>query len=131
MIRFPASGVAPRPEKRIVITPERSEGGSAPVSLVPTWFLDELVAKTTDWRVAILSRPGTPVSHWETSAAAVREKPGQEYSTGYVLEHRATGITGAGATGGEALESLLDGLLEYAEEYCSDLPFYLSSRSGT
>lgn len=116
--------------EEIVIAPGRSEGKSAPVSLVPTWFLDDLVARTTDWRVKVLSRPGTPVSHWETEGASVRERAEGEYSAGYVLEHEVTGITGAGGTRDEALQSLIDGLLEYAEEYYSDLPFYLSPRSG-
>lgn len=116
--------------EEIIIIPERAEGESAPVSLVPTWFLDDLVARTTDWRVSVLSRPGTPVSHWEPDGASVRERPESEYSAGYVLEHEATGITGAGKTRAEAIDSLLQGLCEYAEEYYSDLPFYLSPRSG-
>jgi len=38
-----------------------------------------------------------------------------EYSQTYVLEHKATGITGVGASYDEAIDSLIDGLYEYME----------------
>ena len=116
--------------EEILIAPENSDSEAGVVSLVPTWFIDELVAKTTDWTVDVVSEPGSPVALWSLGREGVREEAGPGQSSAYVLEHRITGISGVGSTRAAAAESLIDGLLEYADEYYSDLPFYLSARSG-
>ncbi len=116
--------------EEIVIVPDSAEGESEAVSLVPTWYIDELTAKAVDWRIAYLAEPDTSVPDWVFDGNTVTEAPGGSKSQVYVVEHSATGITGVGATKEAAIESLIDGLLAYNDEYYSDLPFYLSPKSG-
>ena len=106
------------------------DSASQAVSLIPTWFLDELTLTVTDWAVGWLGNPGQPVSEWEFDGDVVKETANTSASDAYVVEHKATGITGVGVTRDQAIESLIDGLLEYADEYYSALAFYLSPKSG-
>lgn len=117
--------------EEIIIMPESgTDFKTQAVSIVPTWLLDELCSKTTNWRIHILSQPGAPVSHWAADHIQVSEIANQTVSEVFVFEHQPTGITGLGRTKADAIDSLINGLIEYANEYYSDLPFYLSPRSG-
>lgn len=84
----------------------------------------------TYWNVEWLSEPGAPVSKWNFRSGELTEVPDPSASQAFIIEHKATGITGLGLTRTEAIESLINGLIEYANEFYSDLAFYLSPRSG-
>ncbi len=81
-----------------------------PVSLVSTELLDELCATKTfsfEWI----------------------DEPTKE-SENYSLYNRETSVYGVGPTKREAIEDFVDNIVDYAEVYWNDLPFYLSPSGG-
>jgi hypothetical protein len=81
-----------------------------PVSLVSTALLDELCESKTfsfEW----LDEPGPESKH-------------------YSLYNLETGVYGVGPTEVEAVEDLVDNILDYAVVYFNDLSFYLSPSGG-
>ncbi|MDA8336353.1 MAG: hypothetical protein M0Z41_15430 [Peptococcaceae bacterium] len=77
-----------------------------PASLVSTALLDELCESKVfsyEW----LDRPG-------------------EESEDYSLYNRETGVYGIGPTKAEAVENFIENIVDYANVYFDDLPYYLS-----
>lgn len=80
------------------------------VSLVSTALLDELCAES---------------KHFTYKWVDVPETDQENYS----LWNNETGVYGVGKTKSEAAEDFMDNIVDYAEVYFSDLPYYMS-KSG-
>ena len=78
------------------------------VSLVATSLLDELCEETK------------PFTYKWTDV------PGENQET-YSLWNNETGVYGVGITKVEAIEDLIDNIVDYANVYFEDLPYYLST----
>jgi hypothetical protein len=78
------------------------------VSLVATSLLDELCEETKTFTYKWVDIPG-------------------ENQETYSLWNNETGVYGVGITKEEAIEDLIDNIIDYANVYFEDLPYYLST----
>jgi hypothetical protein len=94
-----------------IILDDAKRKDDGPVSLISTALLDELCSGkvfTYEWA----DEPGN----------------GQE---NYSLWNHETGVYGVGSTKDEAIEDYIDNIIDYANVYYSDLPYYLSHSGNT
>ncbi|BAF60679.1 hypothetical protein PTH_2498 [Pelotomaculum thermopropionicum SI] len=82
----------------------------SPVSLISTGLLDEL-CETKTFSYEWLDQPGSE-------------------SENYSLYNVETGVYGVGPTRQDAVEDFIDNILDYAQVYFADLPYYLSPSGG-
>jgi len=82
----------------------------SPVSLISTDLLDEL-CETKTFTYEWIDRPSSE-------------------SDNYSLYNVETGVYGVGPTKQDAVEDFIDNILDYAQVYFTDLPYYLSPSGG-
>ncbi|MDF9409503.1 MAG: hypothetical protein A4E52_00064 [Pelotomaculum sp. PtaB.Bin013] len=95
--------------KEFLLADAKRKDGSS-VSLISTDLLDEL-CETRKFTYEWIDQPGGK-------------------SENYSLYNVETGVYGVGPTRLEAVEDFIDNILDYAQVYFADLPYYLSPSGG-
>lgn len=95
--------------KEFILADAKRKDGQ-PVSLISTVLLDEL-CETKTFSFIWIDEPNEESEH-------------------YSLYNLETGVYGVGPTKREAVEDFINNIVDYAEVYLNDLPFYLSPSGG-